>query len=261
VTTVGRDVTDSCTPVWAECLALAWLAIPAWGQSASSPSTAAATFSSKIDVMCPEAVREAQEFRSRMTAPSAQATTTRPALRKNLLLMEAQDQEARAFLQSSGLRIDPVSREAVWIRDVDAANLKRLKHIVNQEGFPTVEMVGRDGVNAAWLLTIHAGSDPEFQEKVLKLTTDHVRRGEVSSDQLAMLTDDLLAARGKPQRYGTNFELRDGELKPAPMQDEANIEKIRRAAGLGSLANYACVLRAMYGSPQPQTPSSSPTAQ
>jgi hypothetical protein len=197
-----------------------------------------------------------------MKAPSAQSTTSRPALRKNLLLMEEQDQEARAFLQSSGgLHIDPVSREAVRMREVDSANLKRLKHIINQEGFPTVEMVGHDGVNAAWLLTIHAGSDPEFQEKVLKLTTEHVRRGEVSNDQVAMLTDDLLAGRGKPQRYGTNFELRDGELKPAPMEDEANIEKIRRAAGLGSLANYACVLRAMYGSPQPQTPSSSPTAQ
>jgi polyhydroxyalkanoate synthesis regulator phasin len=154
-----------------------------------------------------------------------------------------------------------LSREAVWMREVDAANLKRLKHIVNQEGFPTVEMVGRDGVNAAWLLTIHAVSDPQFQEKVLKLTTEHVRRGELRSDQVAMLTDDLLAARDKPQRYGTNFELRDGELKPAPMEDEANVDEIRRAAGLGSLANYACVLRAMYGLPKPQTPSSSPAAQ
>jgi polyhydroxyalkanoate synthesis regulator phasin len=165
--------------------------------------------------------------------------------------MAKQDQEARAFLHSSGLHVDSSREEVVRMREVDAANVKRLKHIVNQEGFPTAEMVGIEGVSAAWLLTIHAGSDPDFQETVLKLTTEHVRRGEIRRDQVAMLTDDLLAGRGKPQRYGTNFELRDGELRPAPMEDEANVEKLRRAVGLGSLANYACVLRAMYGSPKP----------
>jgi hypothetical protein len=96
---------------------------------------------------------------------------------------------------------------------------------------------------------------------VLKLTKGHVRRSEVRSDQVAMLTDDLLNGRGKPQRYGTNFVLRDGELKPAPMEDEANVDKRRRAAGLGALANYACVLRAMYGSPKPQPPGSSAASQ
>ena len=110
-------------------------------------------------------------------------------------------------------------------------------------------MVGLDGVDAAWLLTMHASSDPEFQEKVLKLTTGHLRRGEVRSDQVAALTDDLLVGRGKPQRYGTNFELRDGELKPTPHEDEAHVEELRREVGLGSLANYACVMRAMYGAP------------
>ena len=38
--------------------------------------------------------------------------------------------------------------------EVDAANLKRLKHIVAQDGFPTAEMVGLDGVDAAWLLML-----------------------------------------------------------------------------------------------------------
>lgn len=206
--------------------------------------------------MCPEAVREAAELRARMKTPNMHAPPTRPALRENLLLMARLDQEAREALQSSGLNIDLADPQIVRMREVDLANLKRLKHIVSQEGFPTAEMVGLDGVKAAWLLTLHAANDADFQEKVLKLTTHQVRRGEVSSNDVAMLTDDLLDGRGKPQRYGTNFVLRDGELKPAPMEDEAGVDKRRRAAGLGTLANYACVLRAMYGSPKPQTPSS-----
>lgn len=260
-------VTDSCGFITSRaafrtgCLALALLAVPAWSQPPSSPSTVAAIFGSEIDAMCPEAVREAKELRSRMKTPNVHAPPTRPALRENLLLMAKQDQEARAFLHSSGLRIDPTSPESVRMREVDSANLERLKHIINQDGFPTAEMVGLDGVNAAWLLTVHAASDADFQEKVLKLTKGHVRRGEVRSDQVALLTDDLLDGRGKPQRYGTNFVWLDGELKPAPMEDEANVDKRRRAAGLGTLANYACVLRAMYGSPKPQPSDSSAASQ
>ena len=239
------------------CLALALLAVPSWSQSPSSPSAVAATFSPRIDAMCPEAMREAAELRSRLKTLNVRTLPTRPALRENLLLMARQDQEAREFLHSSGRRIDPTSSESVRMRELDSANLKRLKHIVSQDGFPTAEMVGLDGINAAWLLTVHAAGDADFQEEVLKLTKEHVRRGEVRSDQVAMLTDDLLDGRGKPQRYGTNFVLRDGELKPAPMEDEANVDRRRRAVGLGTLANYACVLLAMYGSPKPQRPDSS----
>jgi hypothetical protein len=184
-----------------------------------------------------------------MKRPRAYARVSRPALRQDLLLMARQDQEARAFLMSgkSSWPLDPDSPQVRWMTQVDSRNLKRLKHIVNQEGFPTAAMVGLDGVGAAWLMTIHA-RDPDFQQRVLTLTIRHVQRGEVHGDQVAMLTDDLLAGRGKPQRYGTNFEMRDGEWKPMPMEDEANIDTLRRSVGLGSLKNYACLMRAMYGS-------------
>lgn len=89
---------------------------------------------------CPEAVRELAEIRSSTNAPRVPKTVTRPALRENLLLMAKQDQDARAFPISSGGHIDPVSPEVMRMREVDSANLKRLKHIVNQDGFPTAEL-------------------------------------------------------------------------------------------------------------------------
>jgi hypothetical protein len=174
--------------------------------------------------------------------------------------MARQDQAARAFVSASGGRLDFESPQVRRMNEVDAANLRRLKHIVDQEGFPTARMVGLDGVDSAWLLTLHASTDPDFQERVLKLTTGHVRRGEVRRDQVAALTDDLLVGRGKPQRYGTNFEMRDGELKPSPLEDEAHVEELRHEVGLGTLANYACVMRAMYGAPESH-PANPPAAQ
>lgn len=162
--------------------------------------------------------------------------------------MARHDQEARAFLRSTDGRIDPAVPETARLIAVDSANLKRLKHIVAQDGFPTAEMIGLDGVDAAWMLAIHAAADPDFQEEVLKLTAGHVRRGEVRSDQVAMLTDDLLMGRGKMQRYGTNYEFRDGELRPAPIEDEKNVDVRRREAGLLSLANDTCLARAAFSS-------------
>jgi hypothetical protein len=240
-------------------LAMALVALMASGPSSASES-AATDFSEKLFAKCPGAAREVTELETRMKPPRAPPKPARPALRENLLLMARQDQAARAFVTASGGRFDPQSPQASWVNKVDAANLQRLKHIVDQEGFPTARMVGLDGVDSAWLLTLHASTDPDFQEKVLKLTTGHVRRREVRPDQVAALTDDLLVGTGKRQRYGTNFELRDGELKPTPLEDEAHVEELRREVGLGTLANYACVMRAMYGAPEPQPANPSPTA-
>jgi hypothetical protein len=239
------------------CTTLAFLSSPTLGQSGGESPDAARTAISRIDAMCPDAEQEAAELQSRIKPPRVSARVSRPALREDLLLMARQDQEARAFLLTPGSSwpIDPNDARVQWMSQVDSRNLKRLKHIVNQDGFPTAEEVGLDGVDAAWLVAIHAGSDPDFLQKVLALTIRHVQRGEVRGDKVAMLTDDLLVSRGKPQRYGTNFEMRDGQLRPTPMEDEANIDKLRKSVGLGSLKNYACVLRAMYDSPDPQTTS------
>jgi hypothetical protein len=216
------------------CLVLALLAMRA---PAQNPDIAA---------KCPDAVRERIELQSRTRPRTAPATVMRPALRQNLLLLAKLDQEVRAHLRRTGSRIDSATAEGLRLREVDSGNLKRLKYIVAQDGFPTAEMVGLDGVDAAWLLTLHAAADPDFQEEVLKLTVAHVRRGEIRSDQVAMLTDDLLQGRGKKQRYGTNYELRDGQLYPAPIEDEANADTRRREVGLLSLANDTCIARAIY---------------
>jgi Family of unknown function (DUF6624) len=221
-------------------LALALLAVQARAQDAD------------LAAKCPDAVREKVELQGRAPPRPIPTAVTRPALRQNLLLMARQDQEVRAHLRLTGSRIDLATPEGRRLREVDSSNLKRLKDIVAQDGFPSAEMVGLDGVDAAWLLTVHGAADPDFQEEVLKLTVGHARRGEIQSNQVAMLTDDLLQGRGKKQRYGTNYELRDGQLYPAPIEDAANVDARRREIGLISLANDTCVARALSSTPPTQ---------
>ena len=229
---------DGCHAiVRAACLGLCALAVPAWAQTLPASAADAAT-------KCPDAVREGERLRK---APrTASATVTRPALRQNLLLMARQDQEARAHLLANGGRIDPRRPEFAHLAEVDAANLKRWKHIVAQDGFPTAQMVGFDGVDAALLLTTHATKDPDFQEQILKLV---VALGEARGDQVATLTDDVLNGRGKKQRYGTNYEIRNGQWYPAPIEDEGNVDARRREVGLLTLANDVCLVRALHAVP------------
>jgi hypothetical protein len=223
--------------VRAAFLGLCALAMPAWAQTLPASAADAAA-------KCPDAMREGQQLRK---APRQEpATVTRPALRQNLLLLARQDQEARAHLLAGGGRIDRASPAGVHLTQVDAANLKRLKHIVAQDGFPTAEMVGFDGVDAALLLAVHAARDPDFQEQVLKLV---VAQGEARGDQVATLTDDLLNGRGKKQRYGTNYEIRDSQWYPAPIEDEANVDARRREVGLLTLASDVCLMRALHAVP------------
>lgn len=240
------------------CTCWVLLSGPTRAQNQESPA-AAETALSRVEALCPDALRESEELQSRLKRPSVSADVSRPALRAELLLLARQDQEARAFLLGSGWPLDPDSPAVQWMAQIDSRNLKRLKHIVHQDGFPTAAQVGLDGVDAAWLMTIHASSDPDFQQQVLALTVRHVQRGEVRGDQVAMLTDDLLVGRGKPQRYGTNFDMRDGELKPTPMESEANIDELRKSVGLGSMKNYSCLLRAMYDAAEAQTPATAPS--
>jgi hypothetical protein len=169
---------------------------------------------------------------------------SRPALQRELLLMAQHDQEARAEdAPPPGASTVPRGSR---VEEIDAANLRRFKHIVRQDGFPTVTMVGFNGVDAAWLLTQHADSDPAFQAEMLKVITAPAQKGLVNEQDVALLTDRVLIAQGKMQLYGTQFGDHDGEFKPGPIGDLAHVDQRRKAHGLGPLAEYACVIRALY---------------
>ena len=207
-------------------------------------------FGEKIEKACPEAELEKQQLLAQRASPKAVANITRPALQKELLQMEQEDQTARAHLieamNANGGDVpddDPTRLETIH---VDKLNLPRLKHIVNQDGFPTIEMVGVDGVHAAFLLTQHADDDPAFQARVLEFISARFRNGEIDGNAYALLTDRVLVSKGKRQLYGTQFEGEGNQLKPSPIEDEAHVDERRRALGLVSIKNYACILHAVY---------------
>jgi hypothetical protein len=89
-----------------------------------------------------------------------------PGWRMQLLAMLKRDQAARqAMIRAQGTKHQPARVRAMLA--VDAANLKRLAPMLDRHGFPTPAMVGRDGVQAAFILVQHADRDPALQARML----------------------------------------------------------------------------------------------
>ena len=128
---------------------------------------------------------------------------------------------------------------ARWIA-VDEANTSRLKLIVAQYGWPGPEMVGHDGVLAAFLLVQHADRDPAFQQATLPLVREAYLAGKIPGENYALLQDRVLVGEGQPQIYGSQCRLAPDGTKwvPQPIEDEAHVDQRRREVGLGPLAEY-----------------------
>ena len=203
-------------------------------------------FDRMISENCPRAV-ESRKIQQRLAdqrrAPPIKAVT-RPALQRELILLAEHDQDARHLAMSSNAGHSGRDVDMAYMNDVDSANLRRLKHIIRQDGFPTAHMVGYNGMQAAWLLVQHADSDPAFQAQMLAVITRRVHRGELDPQNYALLTDRVLLAQGKPQRYGTQFEMREGALTIRALEDPSHVDRRRRAMGLIPLKDYTCILNA-----------------
>ncbi len=143
----------------------------------------------------------------------------------------------------------PQTHEAMeLLQAIDEENTLWLREVVKGHGWPKRSDVGDKAANAAWLLVQHADLDPAFQRECLGLLVEAVEADEASATDLAYLTDRVLRAEGKPQRYGTQFGPgRDGGFAPQPLEDPERVDELRAGVGLGPLEEYARKIREMYG--------------
>lgn len=220
----------------------------AMGFFAIAPSHALDSDLERVAVSCPAAAAWISAHRSPHPGQrDPDHTFSNPALRAALRQRADSDQRARDVWMASGLRTD--SKEAEATRQLDASNTAWLKHEIARSGFPVPAQVGAQGVSDAWLLVQHADGDPDFQAKVLGMLEPRVLEGSIPASDYAMLVDRVRLNRGKPQRYGTQFGSdpeRAGEIRLAPVEDEAHLDQRRAHMGLMPLRDYECALRATY---------------
>jgi hypothetical protein len=156
-------------------------------------------------------------------APAPTAVERDEDLRSELLEMMAADQGER----TGGGTLNDTERTA------------RLREIVAEHGWPTWDLVGKDGEEAAWVIAQHSDLDPEFQTEALELLREAVAAGQASPGNLAYLEDRVRAGRGEPQLYGTQTGCTRGGKPAMPdIEDPAGLDERREEAGLPPYDRY-----------------------
>lgn len=163
-------------------------------------------------------------------------------LRTNLIALAQEDLQTRERLASDGSLFEGYHPE---MQAVHESNAERLAELISTYGWPTPQIAGPDGAEAAWLIVQHAISRPDFQRACL----DHLQKaadaGHVPLWQPAMLLDRIRMFEGQPQVFGTQFDWDDaGEMSPVPILDPASVNERRAHIGLPSLEESLAKFRA-----------------
>lgn len=178
------------------------------------------------------------------------ATLREPALARELMERMARDQRLRRELENR-MREKPEGQKGIPTDslppdlrgNIDGENTEFMKKVIDRHGWPGKSLVGEEAANAAWLLVQHADADREFQNRCLGLIKTAFEKGDVTGQQVAYLTDRVLVAQGRKQIYGTQFRMVDGEMQPAPIEDETGVDARRKEVGLPPLAEYTKMIR------------------
>lgn len=163
----------------------------------------------------------------------------------------------------------PISKRLIELRDADVAlrdqllregrlndgydtemeqrhilNAMKLDDIIESIGYPTPAIVGQEAFEAAWLVTQHAISLPDFMRKCAKMLAKAVSEGHVKPYYLAYLTDRIAVLEGNVQLYGTQFDWDDdGILSPNPVDDVNAVNERRASMSLGTLEEQTDAIR------------------
>lgn len=177
-----------------------------------------------------------------------------PELRQELLAMRNADQDMRAelveLIQASEGQPDMqrFMRLKARLDSLDEANAKRVDALIRKHGWPGPALVGTDGTEAAFLIIQHA--DLAFQKEALPLVRKAYQRGELDGQSLALLTDRVRVGEGKPQRYGTQANIQNGEITLQPIEDSTQVDERRAQLGMPPLSEYIEQLKATYTKPE-----------
>lgn len=173
--------------------------------------------------------------------PPLPAPDNLAAWRDAFLCAVEADLETRARLAASGALFDGYHPEMEAVHLANAALLERAFDTI---GWPGRSLIGDDGAGAAFLVLQHAISRPAVQRRGLALLMEAVPRGDANALDAAYLSDRIAVFEGRPQLFGTQFDWRDGELSPAPVEAPEGLDARRASVGLPPIGEMTAAIRA-----------------
>jgi hypothetical protein len=157
-----------------------------------------------------------------------------PSLRAELLSRLGADQEVRRIHMTEKLQRGPTVdiEDIKAMNAVDSANTEWMRALVKRLGWPAISRVGADGEEAAFLLVQHADRDTAFQSRCLLLLLRAYQEKEATGEQLALLTDRVEVAAGRPQVYGSQAWIGNDSVIFRPILDSPSVDERRAHLGL-----------------------------
>ncbi|HZY81940.1 MAG TPA: DUF6624 domain-containing protein [Cyclobacteriaceae bacterium] len=113
---------------------------------------------------------------------------------------------------------------------LDIDNQEFLNHFIEQYGWPTNDMVGGNGANAAFLIAQHADNDLNFQLECLGYIRDAYYREQVDPAYYAYIIDRTRVNSKRPQVFGSQYDQQ--------IENKLNVDLRRRVFRLESLEEY-----------------------
>lgn len=163
-------------------------------------------------------------------------------IKQHLAVMIEIDQEARnQFLND---RENPTLIKLIM--EIDSFNTAHLKTILAVYPWITISKFGKKADHQAWLLVQHADHDLSFQEKCLLMLEKLLPFNETNPTNYAYLFDRVAINSGRKQRYGTQADIYEGQVKLLPYEGTlGELNERRHTVGLEPVEKYLEMLKIM----------------
>ena len=136
-------------------------------------------------------------------------------------------------------------------RYIDQAEINRLsdesrpllQQIYSVYGWPKISVFDAQTAKDYWLLIQH--QPLEFQEQVLPSMKTAAESGEATKRDYAYLFDRVEVEQGKPQHWGTQSRCDEKKAVLYSVDDDKNLEQLRKQVGLEPVADSLRAVDAM----------------
>ncbi|MDO9487343.1 MAG: hypothetical protein Q7J32_03140, partial [Sphingomonadaceae bacterium] len=153
------------------------------------------------------------------------------------------DQAARVGLAQVTGALGPMDRSAVQaairprLLAIDRDNLAYVKSVLPKDGWFRRSRDGEIAATRAWLI-VHHSDDWSFQRQVLERMAPLLTSSEIRPSNYALLHDRIAMHDGKPQRYGSQFDCRNGRTRLYEVESRDGLDERRASVGLEPIAVY-----------------------
>ncbi|RDC55708.1 hypothetical protein DU508_15680 [Pedobacter chinensis] len=163
------------------------------------------------------------------------------SIAEKIIALKRADLEFREKLIQNGQLGEGYNEE---MKKLHNRNAKTLNDLIDTIGYPTIDKVGKEASEAAWLIIQHSIEQPRFMKKCVELLETAVNENKADPKNLAYLIDRIAVFEGKPQLYGTQFDWNEkGELSPNPFDNLTKVNERRKSIRLNTLEEQTEIIR------------------